>query len=396
MNRREFCGGVAAFATLGGKSVAAEGQEDWATVDGMALPDWAIRQIEDGLRRYLNWKGGDQTVAFPLITDIHSHEPGLGEKPNWADAKSHILFQRAIARAVGGDFLVNLGDMDFDVDILGGVPDWKVVQGVIDGCVAAYANEARPCLFAVGNHDHAKGRFTSRQFGDTFNRGVNGSRARLMHLSECGTWGYLDLAEKRFRAVFLNTSDEGYLGFSVPQLQFLADALKSAPEGWSVAVLQHSNIPAFIARWRRFIGPSDTKRSELESQIIEDFANHRGNLVQGFHNPPIRGEFGGVRWDYSKSSASLAGVFQGHLHAESYLKYGRVPYVIRPGYGSVEVDCRCGEWRDPKRDEATGRRIFSTARSMMIDLVAVKPLRREVHVFRFGFGGPGSELEYAY
>ena len=39
MNRREFCGGVVAFATPVGKSVAAEGQEDWATVDGMALPD---------------------------------------------------------------------------------------------------------------------------------------------------------------------------------------------------------------------------------------------------------------------------------------------------------------------------------------------------------------------
>jgi hypothetical protein len=33
---------------------------------------------------------------------------------------------------------------------------------------------------------------------------------------------------------------------------------------------------------------------------------------------------------------------------------------------------------------------------MMIDLVAVKPEKRVVHVFRFGYGGPESELEYKY
>lgn len=396
MNRREFCGGVAAFASLVGKSIAAGRQENWAIVDGTTLPDWAVRQIEDGLARYRAWKGAEVTVAFPLITDMHSHAPGLGMQPNWSDAKSHILFQRAIAEAVDGDFLVNLGDMDFDVDILGGAPDWSIVQPVIDGCVAAYAKESRLCLFAVGNHDHAKKRFTSRQFGDAFNRGVNGELAKELHLSDCGTWGYLDLPAKRFRMIFLNTSDEGYLGFSVKQMQFLSDVLASAGEGWHVAVMQHANIPGFIAGWRRFISDSNFLRSGIEMRMIEDFANHRGNLVQGFHTPPIRGEFGGVRWDFSSSAASLVGVFQGHLHAESFLKYGKVPYVIRPGYGAVEVDCQCGEWRDPKRDEATGRRVFSTACSMMIDLVAIKPLRREVHVFRFGFGGPRSELEYTY
>lgn len=394
MNRREFIAGGAmavAFADLP-CCLADEG----LNVAGFALPDWAVGEIRAGVARYRSWKSADETVAFPLMTDIHSHVAAELAGRNWKDAKSHVLFQRAIAREIGADFLANLGDLDLDVDILGGIPPMDKVQAVIDDFKRLYANEERPVLFAMGNHDHARGRFTSREFGDTFNRGINGGKSVRLNLSEDGTWGHLDLPDKRFRAIFLNTSDEGYLGFSARQMQDLSDALSSAGEGWHVAVLQHANIPSFIASWRRFIEDGNFKRSGIERQMIEDFANHRGDLVQGFHNPPIRGQFDGVKWDFSHVQANLIGVFQGHLHAESYLKYARVNYVIRPGYGTIPLDCRCGEWRDPKRDPTDGHPVFSSAKSMMVDLVAIKPEKRQVHVFRIGFGGPESELEYVY
>jgi len=246
MNRREFIGGAVAasvVSTWSGRAAAADAAKPWTVVDGVTLPDWAVREIDDGLARYRAWKGTDLTVAFPLVTDVHSHSPGLNASQSWRDQKSHVLFQRAIAAATESDFLVNLGDLDFDVNILGKAPDWMEVQPVIDGFVKAYAAETRPCLFSLGNHDHAKGRYTSKQFGDTFNRGINGPHGHDLHLSECGTWGYLDVASKKFRMVFLNTSDEGYLGLSAKQLQFLSDTLAAAPAGWHVAVMQHANIP---------------------------------------------------------------------------------------------------------------------------------------------------------
>ena len=396
ITRREILkrsAGLGLFGLLSAKTLWGDGEME---VCGVRLPEWAVCEIRDGVARYRVWKGADEAVAFPLMTDIHSHLGATSPDRNWSDPKSHVLFQRAVAREVGADFLANLGDLDLDVNILGSAPAMDKVQAVIDDYAGLYAHEDRPVLFAMGNHDHAKGRFTSKQFGDAFNRGVNGEKAGLLHLSEDGTWGYLDLADKKFRAIFLNTSDEGYLGFSAGQMQTLSNALSSAGEGWHVAVLQHANIPGFIASWRRFISDGNFKRSGIEMQMIEDFANHRGDLVQGFHNPPIRGEFDGVKWDFGKSRANLVGVFQGHLHAESYLKYAKVNYVIRPGYGTIPLDCRCGEWRDSKRDAATGRSVFVPSKSMMIDLVAVKPERRQVHVFRIGFGGPESELEYAY
>lgn len=389
ITRRGFLAATAATVTA---TALSANEDPTLGIDGVAFPTWATEKIADGLKRFSAWKGADEVVSFPLITDVHSHAPGpTGTAPAWGDSKSHVLFQRAIAQATGADFLANLGDMDFDVNILGTTPDWTQVQPVIDGFVKLYSNERRPVLFTVGNHDHAKGRWTSKQFGDTFLRGINGPHGHDLHLSDCGTWGYYDIPAKKFRAIFLNTSDEGYLGFSVRQMQFLSDTLAAAPEGWNVAIFQHANIPSFIASWRRFIGDGNFKRSGIEMQMVEDFANHRGDLVQGFNNPPIRGQFGGVKWDFSQSKANLVGVFQGHLHAESFLKYANVAYVIRPGYGTVPYDCRCGEWRDPKHELK-----FNRVTDMMIDLVAVKPTRRLVHIFRFGCGGPKSELEYTY
>ena len=134
--------------------------------------------------------------------------------------------------------------------------------------------------------------------------------------------------------------------------------------------------------------------------IIEDFANRRGAFNEGWGKCEpncytLRGKEK-VRWCFADSRASFAGGFFGHCHCEEALDFARTHWTIRPGYGTIPWDCRCGEWRDAKREDGTGKVVFSPDRAMMIDLVAVKPLAREVHVFRFGCGGPKSELGYVY
>lgn len=389
ISRRSFIGAAAAAAATG---LHADSKPAW-TVDGIPLPDWAVATIRAGAARYRAWRGNDETVAFPLITDIHSHAPGLAsDPPNWNDPKSHVLFQRAIAHATGSDFLANLGDMDFDVRILdSAAPDWKEVQPVIDGFVKVYEKEPLPVLFSMGNHDHARGRYTSKQFGDTFNRGITQKNGHRTVLSECGSWGYYDIPAKKFRAIFLNTSDEGYAGFSRAQLQFLSNALASAPAGWHAVVLQHIQVPGLMGHWRRFLGDAPLKREGIFMQIVDDFAHHRGDLVQGFNKPPITGEYDKIKWDFANSKAKFAGAFFGHTHLEAHMKIDGVNWVTRPGYGTVPKDCPAMGARDPKTELSFNRR-----RDMMIDLVAIKPALGAVHVFRFGCGGPASELEYTY
>lgn len=81
MTRRQFISGSLASAAL-----LARGDVT-ASVDGFAFPDWAVRQIDDGVRRYFDWKGADETVAFPLITDVHSKVFGLPDPNDWRDPK---------------------------------------------------------------------------------------------------------------------------------------------------------------------------------------------------------------------------------------------------------------------------------------------------------------------
>lgn len=389
--RREFLSSAACTAAMAGVGSAMGAAEDLTALS--TFPDWAVKRIEDGLRRYRAWKGADLTVAFPLVTDLHSHGVGFEVPVKWGDSRSHVLFQRAIAREVGADFLANLGDLDLDIDTNPGtaIPAKEQVEGVIDGFRKVYGGESRPVVFALGNHDHAKKQFSSKQFGDAFNRGIGRLGEHGAVLSDCGSWGYLDFPEKKFRAVFLNSSDEGYVGYSKAQLQFFADTLMTTPEGWHVAAMEHVSMPYEFARWRRFCEPLGANRTGILETIAEDFANRRGDLVENFFTPPVKGSYKGIRWDFSQSKAHFVGWFMGHSHTENHVAIAGVNYTIRPGYGTVPKDCLCGGQRDPK-----DQWVFQRSSDMMIDLVAVKPAERRVHVFRFGRGGDESELEYVY
>lgn len=104
MTRREFIAGAAATGAvaktwgtdmrsvargaIGLMPVKALWGDEGMDVDGVGLPDWAVAEIRDGLVRYRAWKGTDSTVAFPLLTDIHSHIPGTAV---FSPAKSMMI-----------------------------------------------------------------------------------------------------------------------------------------------------------------------------------------------------------------------------------------------------------------------------------------------------------------
>ena len=94
MKRREFLEGAAGLAawTLAGSAQAAV-REGALTVDGHALPDWAVAIIREGVSRVRAWAGNDVLVTFPVVTDIHSHVSNAAE-PDYRDSKVHIVFQR--------------------------------------------------------------------------------------------------------------------------------------------------------------------------------------------------------------------------------------------------------------------------------------------------------------
>ena len=134
-----------------------------------AIPAWAEQEIAAAVARYNAWKGADTTVAFTVITDVHSRLVRLGDPVDWSNSLAHqILAQKAAERA-GCDFLADLGDHDFQV----GPKDQAEVDARLATTQAIYAENPRPVLFALGNHDHGdpqkKTFVSSARFGETFN-----------------------------------------------------------------------------------------------------------------------------------------------------------------------------------------------------------------------------------
>lgn len=429
MNRKEFIEGavsaIVTFPSIG--AIAGAGD----VVSGKRLPTWALEQIAEGVARFRAWKGMDDVVSFPVMTDCHSKYYALSRhfleetdtdaevsfktsaaeanlsfegEPNWTDPKVHILFMRHIAHEVGADFMADLGDHDFEYFVFKKPMPMSVVEIGMRAYRKLYEGEALPTLFARGNHDHSKGRITDEKYGETFNRSLNVGKNCALNLSSDGTFGWLDLQKKKFRVIFLNTSRGFKNGLFQEELQFLADSLSSTPDGWQTILLEH--IPVMTMQfWHRSMNRSLDPNMRVAYAMLDAYANRRGDFVVGWNDIvakqlgktgmadknvcPLCGG-GSVRFCFKDVKSIFAGAIFGHEHVADFIHYGNVPLVTRPGYGTILPDCIAGEMVDVKKGGPVPQG------QMLIDLIAFKPARREAHVFRFGLGGARSDLEYRY
>ena len=70
------------------------------------VPDFVMPQAEEAFMRYLNWKGGEETLVFPILTDVHT-----GWYSDRSEAYRHLGYMAATDRLFGYDFMANLGDI---------------------------------------------------------------------------------------------------------------------------------------------------------------------------------------------------------------------------------------------------------------------------------------------
>lgn len=416
MKRRDFLKGTAATAaTAVFRGFGAEAEA--LSVDGHVFPEWVAKPILECVARYWEWKGTDETVAFPIMTDCHSKSWGFSTidlrryenlkyatveslnlafkgPENWRDAKLHILMMRKLAHLAEADFIADLGDHDFQFFAFRDPIPLELARAAMQPYRKLYETETLPTLFARGNHDHASRRIPDEEYGEKFNRSLNVRKRLNWKLSADGTFGYCDFPRKRFRVVFLNSSRKYVNGLDAEQLQFMADAFASAPEGWTVVEMDH--IPVHhVLNARRCLDAEECRNMRVAYAIMDDYANRRGDFHQGWGKAEknvwtLPGKQGSVRWNFKDAKSRFAGAFFGHEHVEDFLHYGNVPLVVRPGLGTMSQDCIAGEMRDPKNGG------YLPKETVLLDLVAVKPAKRQVHVFRCGLGGVASDLEYVY
>ncbi|MBQ1454606.1 MAG: metallophosphoesterase [Thermoguttaceae bacterium] len=334
------------------------------------IPDWAKAQIAEALARFEQWKGDDEVIVFPIVTDIHDGDPAIYDPIDWGAAKMHTLFAQYAAGQFRADFLADLGDIGLDSK-----QDERGARLRIAVSRRLYKNCPVPVLFALGNHDHNNSTFyvTSQLFGEQFNgwqkeKGVN------LITGPNQDYGYYDLPEKKCRVFFLNTSDEGYYGYSTDQLRFLADNLR-LPEGFSALVVEHFCVYAPIGYWKSY-ADTRAKRDELMMKILEDFASGGKGTEED------------VSWDFTENKGTaLIGLFCGDSHFDNQACVNGVHYIITQGYGTV----------NPKElPDGAVIRPFKRDETMLIDVVAVKPRTRQIHLFRIGSGGADADREFSY
>lgn len=350
MNRREFLRlGAVAAALPAARTIGADAAPS-------AFPKWADPIIDDAVSRFKKWKGKDEVVSFVFITDIHSHLEKTPPSPVFSNSRFHVLFAEAAADRAGCDFLVDGGDHDYD----NRCPDSATAlrrMAVTEKVYGQYT--AKPILFCLGNHDHgpfpadrkSPRPISSQLFGDTFN-GMAEKNGFKLTFGENRSWGYYDVPGKKFRAIFCNTSDDGYYGFSTSQLDFIKDALHSTPPDYTSAAFGHYCVFSEIGHWKS-LNPGSAKRKKEFMDVLQDFVKTRPN--------------------------SFAGYFCGDSHFDNELEWRGVNWTVFQGYGGV------GRASKPWGARTTP---FSRSKNMLFDIVAVKPSAGEFKIFRVGAGAP--------
>lgn len=337
------------------------------------IPGWAQKQIDETYARFIEWKGSDLTIAFPIVTDIHSLRTELADPIDWSDSKTHIYFAEEAATRFGADFIADLGDIG--LDNFNAPFDQSQAEKRLDTQSALYSRSPVPVLFAMGNHDHnGKGwNVTSKLFGEKFN-GTSKQNGVPLTLGPNSDYGWYDIPDKKCRVVFLNSSDDGYYGYSTDQLQFLADGLR-LPEGFAALVIQHFCVLHPIGMWKSY-PDSKAKRGELCMKILDDFVADQ------------KGEEDGVRWDFTENkSCTFAGLFCGDSHFDNQAKVNGVNYIVTQGYGGVNP---------AELPQGAVSRPFNRAEQMLIDVVAIKPAKKEIRIFRIGIGGEQADRRASY
>ena len=335
------------------------------------LPAWLEPKIAAAAKRIQDFKGDDQAVIFPIISDVHS---------GGRDTYKHVVYLNHAAETIPFDFIADLGDIGLDTPA---TKDAQVARAFAKRHADLHYQYPGVYLQLMGNHDHNHGvnreeMITDDEFATLFNL-PNLERGHKVNFAEDATYGFYDIATAKLRVFFLNTCDfddtpgGGYYTLAPKQLQFLADNLKFTEAGWTAVILTHY-CPHIIGAW---IGDNARlKNGEIFFAIAKAF---RANG---------KGEQDGVAWDFSANQdCRLAGVLTGDSHFDSQITEDGINFAITQGYGGVGAD---------SIPEGAHKTFFSPNDNLLVDIVVLKPQRRLLKLIRMGAGGPVCDRLFAW
>ncbi|MBR4755885.1 MAG: hypothetical protein IK076_02990 [Bacteroidales bacterium] len=313
-------------------------------------------QIDEAFKRFSQWKGDDEVVVWPIVTDVHT---------SGRFTYKHIGHAVTAAKSFGADFMANLGDIGLNA--YPATENSAYAREILDNTRAQMDKYDGVWLYAPGNHDWDAGEgkfFTDDDLSGFFQKPWQERAGENLHLVPGKTYGWYDVPGKGLRVIFLNSQGTGTQGgsyyiFDEVQLEWLQDLLDSTPVDLPVVVMAHY-MPHPIGRWTNVATKDDTMESNRRIMgILADF-DKKGTLV---------------------------GMFCGDSHANAHAEEDGVNYFISQGYGWVVPDLMVPDTKHAFYDYRT---------NLCIDVVAVKPSRREVRTFRIGAGGEEYDSTFTY
>ena len=313
-------------------------------------------QVQEALKRFKAWKGDDETLVFPILTDVHT-------AGNFT--YKHVGFAATLAQMFEADFMANLGDIGLNA--YPATVDSTYARFILDKIKEGMLKYDGMWLYAPGNHDWdgGAGKWLSEAYlSDFFQKPWEAKAGGNLHLTPGKTYGYYDLPEKNFRIVFLNSESSGtkgefYYSYGDEQLDWLSGVLDQTPSDRHVLLLSHW-MPHPLGVWN-MVSMNPVKK-EQSSKMMDFLASY-------------------------KDKVTLVGLFTGDTHVNFHEVADGVNYYVSQGYGWVSPDLMM-----PGQKHA----FFDYKESLCIDVVAVKPSTREVHTFRVGAGGADYDYRFGY
>ncbi len=405
----------------------------------ISLPTFVMEETLKTYKRYEQWKGKDKCCVFPIMTDLH---PYLNDT-----IYDYIDYMINGDEIFGYNFIANLGDfgdnISYDADGVNVLTSGKeaslskteeIDYDIIRKTALRFGRWKGRLVFSQGNHDCVdNSSFADKTFGretvwnylmcPTINRFPKEYVVNNEH--QCG---YYDDSDNKIRFLFLNTSDnqkEDYNNgdtrkeykITKEQLQWLVQSLSSIPNSYSVVVFAHFCINR-IGEWKVY--PQNNTNLKYWAYGSSRYVQGLGRILEGFANKTKGTDNesdnsyynSNVSWDFTNidSSSKLIAYICGDSHFDALLKKDEV-FVTESGTDAVPIGISCpangvnylisqgygGNNISNCHSKATYTSFVHDVKAQMLyDVVAIKPEKNEVKVFRVGAGGEERDREFSY
>ena len=317
------------------------------------VPDFVIPQVTEAHDRYMEWKGDDETVIFPIFTDVHAH----------TDLRfRHIGYVGQTSDIWDYDFMLCLGDVGVNIGPAHISKD--ITNTILESVSGEMKKYPGLFLYAPGNHDWdgGEGTFTSEErFQELFQKPGLEKAGGNLHLTDGKVYHYYDIPEKNFRIILLNscgtgTQQDQYYVFDDEQVEWFRKTVSDTPKDMSILVCCHY-MPHPSGRWHNIPAPYTLASNERMMDVLADL----------------------------KKDHNIIGLFSGDSHFNMHEVDRNVNYFVTQGMGYCTPE---------QLMPGTRRADVNFNESLCCDVIAVKPAKNEVHTFRIGAGG--ADFDYAF